>query len=67
MSYLNLGIDFVLFIAIFFGGFFFVVKVLDPRSPAATESGLMFWRKSDTSSKCDVTYIAKSEPDLKPS
>ena len=38
MGYLNLGIDFVLFIAIFFDGFFFVVKVLEPRSPAATES-----------------------------
>ena len=41
MGYLNLGIDFVLFIDFFFDGFFFVVKVLEPKSPAATDSGLM--------------------------
>ena len=48
-GYLNLGIDFtflILVIDIVFDCFFFVVKVLEPKvlepkSPAATESGLM--------------------------
>ena len=46
MGYLNLGIDLVLFIDTFFEGFLFVVKVLEPKSPAATESGLMDWEET---------------------
>ena len=41
MGYLNLGIDLVLFIDTFFEGLLFAVKVLEPKSPAATESGPM--------------------------
>ena len=52
MGYLNLGIDLVLFIDTFFEGFFFVVKVLEPKSPAATDSGPMDWEETDTSSSC---------------
>ena len=50
MGYLNLGIDLVLFIDTFFDCFFFVVKVLEPKSPAATESGPMDWEDTDASS-----------------
>ena len=52
MGYLNLGIDLVLFIDTFFEGFLFVVKVLEPKSPAATESGPMDWEDTDASLSC---------------
>ena len=41
MGYLNLDIDFVFLKGIVFDGFFFEVKVLQPKSPTATDSGLM--------------------------
>ena len=63
MGYLNLGIDFAFLILwdIAIDCFFFIFKALEPKdlepkSPAATDSGPMDWEETDTSSSCVGTW-----------